>query len=107
MVDQSLIIFFRSSVLGTPDEELWPGVTSFPDYKATFPKWKRPDASIVPGMEPAGLELLEALLKYDPARRLSAKQACIHPYFRNGSSYYSGRLQPSGPTMKLPRKFSG
>ena len=96
MVDQSLILFFCSSVLGTPDEELWPGVTSFPDYKATFPKWKRPDTSIVPGMEPAGLKLLEALLEYDPARRLSAKQACIHPYFRNGSSYYSGRLKPSG-----------
>ncbi|KAJ5842243.1 hypothetical protein N7534_012073 [Penicillium rubens] len=79
-----------------PDEELWPGVTSFPDYKATFPKWKRPDASIVPGMEPAGLELLEALLEYDPIHRLSAKQACMHPYFRNGSSYYSGRLKRNG-----------
>jgi cyclin-dependent kinase len=47
-------------------------------------------------MEPAGLELLEALLEYDPAHRLSAKQACIHPYFRNGSSYYSGRLKCDG-----------
>lgn len=96
MTDQSLIIFPFYSVLGTPDEELWPDVTSFPDYKATFPKWKRPGASIVPGMEPAGLELLEALLEYDPTHRLSAKQACIHPYFRNGSSYYSGRLKCNG-----------
>jgi cyclin-dependent kinase len=85
------LIFFPYSVLGTPDEETWPGVTSFPDYKATFPKWKRPDVPIVPGLEQAGLELLEALLEYDPAHRLSAKQACMHPYFRNGSSYYSGR----------------
>lgn len=84
------------SVLGTPDEELWPGVTSFPDYKATFPKWKRPDASIDPGMEPASLELLEALLDYDPIHRPSAKQACMHPYFRNGSSYYSGPLKRNG-----------
>ncbi|KAJ5982282.1 hypothetical protein N7451_012382 [Penicillium sp. IBT 35674x] len=88
-------IFKIFRVLGTPDEELWPGVTSIPDYKATFPKWKRLDASIVPKMEPAGLELLEALLEYDPARRLPAKQACIHPYFLNGSSYYSGPI-PSG-----------
>ncbi|OQE64562.1 hypothetical protein PENNAL_c0223G12076 [Penicillium nalgiovense] len=89
-------IFRISRVLGTPDEELWPGVTSFPDYKATFPKWKRPDASIDPGMEPASLELLEALLDYDPIHRLSAKQACMHPYFRNGSSYYSGPLKRNG-----------
>jgi cyclin-dependent kinase len=47
-------------------------------------------------MEPFGLELLEALLEYDPAHRLSAKQACIHPYFRNDSSYYSGRLKRNG-----------
>ncbi|KAJ5471466.1 hypothetical protein N7530_008823, partial [Penicillium desertorum] len=92
-IDQIFRIF---RVLGTPDEELWPGVTSFPDYKATFPKWRRPDASIVPGMEPAGLELLEALLEYDPIHRLSAKQACMHPYLRNDSSYYSGRLKRNG-----------
>ena len=80
------------STLGTPDEALWPDITSFPDYKATFPNWKRPDVSIVPGLELAGLDLLEALLEYDPAHRISAKQACMHPYFRNGSSYYAGRL---------------
>lgn len=79
------------SVLGTPDEEAWPGVTSFPDYKPTFPRWKRPDVALVPGLEQPGLDLLEALLEYDPAHRLSAKQACMHPYFRNGSAYYAGR----------------
>jgi cyclin-dependent kinase len=47
-------------------------------------------------MEPAGLELLEALLEYNPAHRLSAKQAYIHPYFQNGSSYYSGRVKHNG-----------
>ncbi|KAL2826102.1 putative cell division control protein 2 kinase [Aspergillus cavernicola] len=85
-------IFKIFRLLGTPDEALWPGVTSFPDYKATFPKWKREDPhNIVPGLEEDGLDLLEALLEYDPARRLSAKQACLHPYFQHGSSYYSGR----------------
>lgn len=79
------------SLLGTPDEESWPGVTALPDYKGTFPKWKRPSTPLVPGLESAGCELLEALLQYDPAERLSAKQACLHPYFRKGSSYYSGR----------------
>lgn len=86
-----LIFSLLCSVLGTPDEVEWPGVTSFPDYKPTFPKWKRPDAPIIPGLEENGLALLEALLEYDPAHRLSAKQACMHPYFKNGSSFYTGR----------------
>ncbi|KAJ5836272.1 hypothetical protein N7447_002298 [Penicillium robsamsonii] len=90
-IDQIFQIF---RLLGTPDEENWPGVTAYPDYKATFPKWKRIRTILVPGLESAGCELLDALLQYDPATRLSAKQACLHHYFPNGSSYYSGRIHP-------------
>jgi cyclin-dependent kinase len=76
---------------------IWPGVTSFPDFKPTFPKWKREESlCLVPGLEEDGLDLLEALLEYDPARRISAKQACLHPYFQHGSSYYSGRTRRNG-----------
>jgi cyclin-dependent kinase len=32
-IDQIFKIF---SVLGTPDENSWPGVTALPDYKPTF-----------------------------------------------------------------------
>jgi cyclin-dependent kinase len=39
----------------------------------------------------AGLDLLEMMLVYDPAGRISAKQACMHPYFEDGSNAYSGR----------------
>ena len=31
------------SILGTPTEQEWPGVTSFPDFKPSFPKWNRTD----------------------------------------------------------------
>jgi cyclin-dependent kinase len=86
-----------SRLLGTPDEDIWPGVTSFPDFKPTFPKWKRdPPLPLVPGLDEDGLDLLECLLEYDPAHRMSAKQACMHPYFEHGSSYYSGRNRRNG-----------
>lgn len=75
-------IFKIFRVLGTPTEASWPGVTSFPDYKASFPKWsRREDEPLVPGLNDVGLDLLELLLVYDPAARISAKQAVLHPFF--------------------------
>ncbi|KAJ9496146.1 Cyclin-dependent kinase catalytic subunit [Exophiala xenobiotica] len=85
-------IFKIFKLLGTPDENTWPGVTSFPDFKTSFPKWRRePTSKMVPSLEPAGLELLDAMLEYDPAHRISAKAACNHPYFAAGSAAYSQR----------------
>ena len=79
-------------LLGTPDETNWPGVTSFPDFKSSFPKWKRQSTSLLaPTLDADGLDLLVQLLEYDPSHRISAKAACIHPYFAAGSSAYSGR----------------
>jgi cyclin-dependent kinase len=74
-------------------------VTSFPDFKASFPKWQRdPSNPLCTNLDIAGLDLLEAMLVYDPAGRISAKQACAHPYFEEGSGAYSGR--GLGPTYK-------
>lgn len=78
-IDELLKIF---QVLGTPDEQSWPGVSQLPDYKDCFPKW-RPKAlsSVVPALDPAGLDLLRRLLEYDPNRRITARAALEHPYF--------------------------
>jgi cyclin-dependent kinase len=79
------------SILGTPSEQDWPGVTSFPDFKPSFPKWARTDiAAIVTSLDDVGLDLLDNLLVYDPAGRISAKQTVIHPYFTGtGPNGYS------------------
>jgi cyclin-dependent kinase len=59
-------------------------VTSYPDFKASFPKWVRdPSLPLCTNLDEAGLDLLEMMLVYDPAGRISAKQACNHPYFEN------------------------
>ncbi len=97
-------IFKIFRVLGTPGEQDWPGVTTFPDFKPSFPKWQRKEEELVPakgyrngaadgieGLSDEGLDLLDALLVYDPAGRISAKQACVHPYFQSGSKAWSGR----------------
>ncbi|WOL10020.1 hypothetical protein Cni_G18774 [Canna indica] len=55
-IDELFKIF---RVLGTPNEEIWPGVTSLPDFKTTFPKWLPKDLStVVPNLESAGIDLL-------------------------------------------------
>ena len=85
------------SLLGTPDDHAWPGVTSFPDFKPSFPKWSRDmSRALVNGLDENGLDLLEAMVVYDPAGRISAKQACRHPYFEAGSAAYSGRARVNG-----------
>ncbi|KAJ3199316.1 Cyclin-dependent kinase catalytic subunit [Entophlyctis luteolus] len=74
-------IFRIFRVLGTPDEEIWPGVSQLPDYKSTFPQWRpKPLTEVVPTLDRYGIELLAQLLTYDPASRISAKRALQHPY---------------------------
>ncbi len=68
--------------MGTPDEVAWPGVSTLPDFKTTFPRWHpQPLSRVVPGLCDAGLDLLAKLLVYEPSKRISTKEALAHPYF--------------------------
>ncbi|ETS64393.1 hypothetical protein PaG_01246 [Moesziomyces aphidis] len=76
-------IFKIFRTLGTPTDDIWPGVQQLPDYKDSFPKWAgKPLRQAVPGLDETGLDLLEGMLVYDPAGRTSAKRSLVHPYFR-------------------------
>lgn len=78
-IDQLFRIF---RVLKTPTEEIWPGVSHLPDYKATFPNWTQNNLKChVKNIDENGLDLLQKMLIYDPAARISAKAALNHPYF--------------------------
>jgi serine/threonine protein kinase len=75
-----LFRIFRT--LGTPTNATWPGVEELKDFKSSFPKWSpKPMNEIVPNMDPAGADLLQKMLVYEPSRRITAKQALTHPYF--------------------------
>nr|QNH86181.1 cyclin dependent kinase 1 [Meretrix meretrix] len=80
-IDQLFRIF---RTLTTPTEDTWPGVSSMPDYKPTFPNWKTNQlANSVKQLDNNGLDLLQQMLIYDPSLRLTARDALNHPYFAN------------------------
>lgn len=50
---------FPCRILGTPNEDNWPGVRQLPDYKPTFPQWSRQDiAHAVPQLSDTGVDIL-------------------------------------------------
>eukprot|EP01034_Spumella_vulgaris_P029343 gene29343-36378_t len=56
-VDELFKIF---RILGTPNEDVWPGVTSLQDWNEDFPIWPSLNiARFVPGLQDAGIDLLE------------------------------------------------
>jgi len=75
-------LFKMFRLLGTPTEEIWPGVTNLPDWNSAFPRWPKLKLSkAAPNLEDSGIDLLEKLLAYDPRNRISARRALSHPYF--------------------------
>ena len=66
---------------GTPNEEMWPGITSLKDWSSNFPKWHRqPLETTLPTLCSEGVDLLGQMIEYDPARRISAKKGKMETY---------------------------
>jgi cyclin-dependent kinase len=56
-------------ILGTPNEETWPGVKQLPDYKPTFPQWSACDLTkTVVGVDQVGGELLQVRVSHEEQR---------------------------------------
>ena len=71
--------------LGTPNEQVWPGISQLPDFKDNFPKWKpRPweqVAGLQAGLGDKGTALMQAFLTYSPKDRISCLRGLDHSYF--------------------------
>jgi len=77
--DQLLRIFKK---LGTPTEEIWPGVQNLSEYKEDFPQYPAiAIRTLVPGLDDNGYDLLQQMLRYNPSERITAADALHHPYF--------------------------
>ncbi|KAK4569687.1 negative regulator of the PHO system [Recurvomyces mirabilis] len=77
--DQLLKIF---RLMGTPSERSWPGITSFPEYKTTWPVYATQELrAILPQVDALGIQLLNSMLQVRPEMRCSAQQALAHPWF--------------------------
>ena len=85
-LDQLFRIF---RVLGTPNEETWPGVTNLRDYKSTFPNWQNQLSLVFEKtiLDPLGVDLLKRMLVYNPQARITARAALEHPYFKDIKNY--------------------
>ena len=79
-IDQIFKIF---NLMGTPNENVWPGVKDLPDFKTSLPKFKTKNmADACPHASPEAIDLLEQMLNLDPDRRLTAEEVMEHKYFK-------------------------
>jgi serine/threonine protein kinase len=79
-IDQLYKIFRQ---LGTPSEQVWPGVTQLQDWNPAFPTWYKTPYSktVLENLDETGLDLLEKFLVYSPKDRITAKESLNHGYF--------------------------
>lgn len=91
------------SILGTPDDETLRRIGSDRAlmYIRSLPKTpKIPFSQLYPKATPLALDLLEKLLKFDPAERITVEEALAHPYLE---AYHDVEDEPS---HKKPFDFS-
>jgi len=78
-------IFKMFRVLGTPTEEVWPGVSQLRDFKKEFPKWEDTHLRDVrangPSLGDAGIDIVTLCLQFNPVQRPSARRLLVHPFF--------------------------
>lgn len=80
-IDQLFHIF---QMLGTPNQQSWPGVEKLPDFHHQFPQWPRRDLrGYLPGLDEDGVDLIEQMLTYPPMERLTSRMALSHRYLHD------------------------
>lgn len=72
------------SIMGTPNRQDWPGLVDMAWFELLRPTVKRKSVFAEryrDKVTPEAFELLEAMFRYDPAKRPTAAEVLRHPYF--------------------------
>jgi serine/threonine protein kinase len=74
------------ALLGTPSDRIWPGWSRLPRAGSVTAGAAQQNYNYLkrdlPDVSPAGVELLNALLTFDPRKRLTLDEAARHAWFR-------------------------
>lgn len=64
------------STLGTPNEDVWPGLTQLPDYNkiAFTPNAGKRWSIVLPAADTVSLNLVSRMLIYNGVKRISARE---------------------------------
>lgn len=72
-------------LFGTPSISDYPGIVELPEYSPDqYPPYPPPRGglqSLVPTIDPTGVDLLSRMLQYDPSCRITAQAAMEHAFF--------------------------
>lgn len=85
------------AILGTPDDETLRRIGSDRAllYIRSLPQMpKVPFSKLYPRASPVALDLLERLLQFDPAQRMTVEEALAHPYLE---AYHDPEDEPLHP----------
>mmetsp|Transcript_15772 Transcript_15772/g.15164 ORF Transcript_15772/g.15164 Transcript_15772/m.15164 type:complete len:310 (-) Transcript_15772:2-931(-) len=73
-------------LLGTPILREYPEIVDLPDYPGmNFPQYPPPRnfGILAPRLDPDGVDLLQQMLRYNPASRITAEDALRHSFFND------------------------
>jgi len=100
-LDQLTRIF---SVMGTPTEETWPGLTSLQDYIQFKPMPSQPLRNIFSAAGEDLLDLITSFLTVNPLARCTCEQALQMPYFSNKPAPTPGPQLPLPSSMNVKKQ---
>ncbi|KAI8983369.1 Pkinase-domain-containing protein [Trametes punicea] len=99
-------------IIGTPDERTLRKIATEGQTEGQaqkqYPRYpKIPFSQVLPKASPQAIDLLERLLQFDPAKRISAAEALTHPYFTTALPMYSTVPNSfSGPMINPPYAYA-
>jgi len=85
-------IYKICSILGSPDSKSWPeGMKLASAMNFQFPRFPAtPLSQVIPNASREAIQLMEAMLRYDPKKRPTCAQALQFPYFQVGQGITPG-----------------